>query len=174
MLDMLMEELVEAEEGEERRLSALIRAAPKPQQPRKVQRIDTIAEELEESDDSDSDDDSDDEVSAGSRFRAAKSPLPKLGASYFAEDEELSDEDDANDDGDLESELTLRRWPSNVYVPELTFEGDSGSEDEDALALSQVKVCLSASFSQQCSIAARVTRDCDKPNVLAPTIVGHS
>ena len=54
------------------------------------------------------------------------------------------------------------------------FEGDYGSEDDDALASSQVKVCLSASFSQQCSIAAKAFRDDDKPKVLAPAIVGHS
>ena len=174
MLDMLMEELLEVKRGEERRLNALIRAAPKPQQPRKVQWIDMIAQQLEESDDSDSDDGSNDEVTGDSRLRAAKSPLPKLGASYFAEDEELSDEDEADDDGDREGELTLRRWSSNTYVPELTFEGDSGSEDDDALASSQIKVCLSASFSPQCSIAAKASRDDDKPKVLAPAIVGHS
>ena len=110
MFDMLMEELVKVKKGEERRLNALIRAAPKPHQPRKVQWIDMIAQQLEESDDSDSDD----EVTGGSRLRAAKSPLPKLGASYFAKDEDLSNEDEADDDGDREGELTLHRWSSNT------------------------------------------------------------
>ena len=182
LLDMLMEEMMDAEKGEERRLNALIRAAPKPQQTRKVQWIDTITEELEESEDSDSDDDpdgaGDPEGNKVSPIRPAKSPLPRSSTNYIVEDEQLSDEYETNEDDGEDDGLTLRRWPSKGYVPELISEGDSGSEDEDASASSQHHVRLSMSFSQHCSIAVKDSRDdmkcLNKPSGLTATIVGHA
>ena len=182
MLDMLMEELMEAEREQEGRVNALIRAAPKPQQPPKVQWIDTIAEELEE-DDSDSDEDSDDDGDLGGYenrklpVRTAKIPLPKLSSAYFDDSDELSDDDDEADEGPDDSELVLRRWPSKHHLPELTYDSDSASEDEDSLS-SFLDDTYVTCFDAQCLIINKKSPQ-DGLNIhtaakaLAPTVFVH-
>ena len=159
MLDMLMEELSDRERGLEGRVNAIIRAAPEPKGGRRVQFIDTIVEELEEvesqsnSDDS-SDYDSDTDEEQGTRYRPtkAKSPVAKLWVGYFASQDH--EENKAADQDAEHGDLILRRFPSKGFVPELTHDSDSESEDEDMQG-----TALRRSFAKHCSISANETKN---------------
>jgi hypothetical protein len=163
ILDMLMEELSDRERGLEGRVNALIRAAPEPRQGRRVQFIDTIVEELEEvesdsdsgdSSDYDSDSDSDEGKGTSRRSTKVKSPVPKLWVGYVASQDRLADENEAVDQDAEDGDLVLQRWPSKGFVPELTRDGDSESDDEGPHGTPL------RSFAKQCSISTNNTQKC--------------
>ena len=163
MLDKLMDQLIDGERRQERRVNALIRAVPEPQQPRKVLWIDRIAEELEEAEDSDSDDDSgaEDETTTHKvplrNNRKVKSPLPKPWEDYLADDDSASDDDEDADSGADDEELVLRRCPTKMRMFRRTR--DSGSGTDDWLSSRLQETCLN-STAAQASITAKKAQDC--------------
>ena len=171
MLDVLMEELMDAEREQEGRINALIRADPKPQQPRKVQWLDCVAEELEEDLNNDSDEDSDvdsdieDEADHQVPIRKAKSPLPKPSPEYFDESDDLYDRDEGFDEGANDIELVLRRWPSKFDLPELVYDSGSDSEDEHSLRLPRDDACIGC-VEEKSSAATRSPQDVLKTHAI--------
>lgn len=158
LLDNLMIELADAEREQEAWFNQSVRKASKPEEPRHIQWVDTIPEEDDEQSDDESDADSEfdeDEEMYDIPLRKIKSPPVTLSSAAIIDEDMDAEYEEEEDD-----EYALRRVPSNRNSPpELTYEEESDSEDEDSMPASPENVAFELSEKEREAITTTTFYD---------------